>query len=112
MAVTAKDLRDARNKYGLGLAELQQALNLTQGDLLLAVGYAKARTLAVSVHGNRHQWNLNQARTFKETELKHSASSSGTQTRIGRQRLIRRGKKPRAIARNRVCSSTGRAAGS
>lgn len=111
MAITAVDLRAACDKYNLRVAELQQALNLTQGDLLLAVGYVKARALP-AVSGDRHQWNLNQARSFKEAELRRTAAQSGKQTRIGRPRPIRRGKTARAIARSRVCSSTGRAAGS
>ena len=59
-------MNEAARRYRIDHAELTWALEfLGNDDLLLAIGYCEARELAVTIHGDRHAWNLRRAEDFK-----------------------------------------------
>lgn len=65
--VSAEEIKAAREKYGVGLNEIKNALEKTN-DLLVAVGYIKYSGLAVKIHGDRERWNLQNAEIWARLE--------------------------------------------
>lgn len=59
---TAEQFKLAKEKYGLGLNEIKKGIELSGvDDPDFGARYIMAASLAVSVHGDRHKWNMDYA---------------------------------------------------
>lgn len=65
----AVKIATVRELAGIGLQSARDFLERCDGDVLLAVGYAKYEGLAVSVRGDREAWNMANAKAWKREYL-------------------------------------------
>lgn len=60
----SESVRFVRERAGVSLAEARRALEATEGDRDLALGYLRYVNAAVNVRGDRHAWVMAQARAW------------------------------------------------